>query len=245
MNYLILFCVGFAAALIQGATGFGFSIVAMPLLSLVFPVRTIVPVGMLLLLGFTTQLAIRLRKHIDMKLVAVPLIASLGGRGLGVFLLMNLEIGYFRFAWGLVLLAFAVYFLFFRERLTIKPGMITGLSAGFLSGLMGGMYNAGGPPLVLYYFACAPDKRRYSAAMQVIFSLSNVFSLFMHFCYGNINLPVLKLAGVGMVVVLLGSLLGLRILARLERRHLAAAISFFTVVMGIVQIAKALIGAEA
>ena len=112
--YLVLFGVTFCAALLQGATGFGFSVVAMPLLSLAFPVRTIVPVGMLLLLGFTTQLAIRLRRFIDIKLVALPLAASLGGRALGVFLLMNLQIGLFRFAWGVVLLGFAVYFLFFR-----------------------------------------------------------------------------------------------------------------------------------
>ena len=99
------------------------------------------------------------------------------------------------------------------------------------------------PPLVVYFFSCTEDNREYSAAMQVSFAVSSFFNLIVHLIYGNITLAVVKLMGIGLAAVVLGSLLGLRILSRLSRKHLAGAIYALLAAMGVVQIAMGIVGA--
>jgi uncharacterized membrane protein YfcA len=240
LEYLVLLLVALTASFTQSAVGFGFAIVSSPLLSLVFPIRTTMALVLLLILGFTVQMAFRFRRDIPIRVIAVPLLAAVVGRSLGVILLMSLETGVFRLIWGVVLILFSLYFGYYRDRIRIRAGTRNGLIAGLLSGVLGGMFNTGGPPAVLYYYYAIPDKRQYMAALQITFLTGSLVNLVMHLGYGNINLEVLKLAGLGYLALIAGTIIGLRVFKRLNRKQLGVVVYALTFVMGILQIVKAI-----
>jgi uncharacterized membrane protein YfcA len=259
-QYAPLFVIVLAASLIHGSAGFGFSVIAIPLLSFILPVRMTVAITVFFILGYTFLIAFRFRKLIPWRMILIPLIVSVFGRAFGVFLLMNLDTAIIRLVWGVVLVLLSVYFVSISRKTRIEsssvrttqveptlveptlagPTLFGGIIAGLLSGIFGGMFNTGGPPLVVYFYSAFPDNRRYSAALQVTFFLGALASLVVHLAYGNITFQVLRFVGVGMTGVLLGTFVGVQILERLARKHLSILVYSLMALMGIIQIVKAI-----
>ncbi|HUV09215.1 MAG TPA: sulfite exporter TauE/SafE family protein [Spirochaetia bacterium] len=243
MEYVILILVTFISSLVHGATGFGFAIIAAPLLSFFIPVKKTIAVVLILILLFTLQMTFRLRKHINLRLIALPLGASMVGRIIGVFFLMHIDVNIFRLMWGIILILFSVYFAFFNQRIRIRPTIANGLVAGGLSGLVGGMFNTGGPPMVIYFFSCGTNKQEYSAALQFSFAVGSMVNFVMHIIYGNIDGYVLRFVAVALTAALAGSWIGLHLFEKISKELLIRLIYALMVVMGVMQVVKALTSA--
>lgn len=238
--YSLVFVIVLAAGVIHGSAGFGFSVIATPLLSFLLPVRMTIAITVFFIIAYSLQIVYRFRKFIPWRAIVVPLTASIIARIVGVILLMNLNIKVLRIAWGVTLLLLAIYFAAFRGRISIKPSVAGGIVAGGLSGLFGGMFNTAGPALVVYFFNTFKEKRQYSAALQICFFMSAMASLFVHLAYGNITFQVLRFVGVGITGVFVGIFIGIRIFEKLAKRQLHILVYVVMALMGIVQIVKAI-----
>ncbi|MBQ2863736.1 MAG: hypothetical protein IJE84_06120 [Clostridia bacterium] len=51
---------------------------------------------------------------------------------------------------GVVLIALSTYFLFFFDRIKLRPTLSGALATGAVSGVLGGLFSTSGPPVVLY-----------------------------------------------------------------------------------------------
>lgn len=240
VEFSLVFVIVLVAGVMHGSVGFGFSVIATPLLSFLLPLRMTIAITVFFIIAYSLQIVYRFRKFIPWRAIAVPLVASIIARVFGVVLLMNLNIGVLRMAWGSSLILLAAYFMAFRNRIRIKPSLAGGIVAGTLSGLFGGMFNTAGPALVVYFFNAFKEKRQYSAALQVTFFMGALASLFVHLAYGNITLQVLRFVGVGITGVLVGIFVGIRIFEKLAKRHLNILVYLVMALMGIVQIMKAI-----
>ena len=78
------------AAAAQAVTGFGFALLAVPLLALVMPVNTAVVVGSIASVAMSVVTAIRDRAHVHWRTATVIVAVAIVGMPLGLYLLVAL-----------------------------------------------------------------------------------------------------------------------------------------------------------
>ncbi|MFN8371609.1 MAG: sulfite exporter TauE/SafE family protein [Anaerolineae bacterium] len=139
----------FVSTFIQTVSGFGIALVAMPILTSAIGLGVASP--LVALVAFATRIGILLRYHQAFSLRAVvPLvIASVIGVQFGGALLNLMDEHTMKVILGLVIISYAVYALF-KLKLPAMAHSTWAYSMGFLSGVLAGAYNAGGPPVVIY-----------------------------------------------------------------------------------------------
>lgn len=238
MNYLIVFITGILGGSIQGSTGFGFAILAMAVLPFFIPFKVASSVVLIMSITMNAQVLMKLRKYINYRMIIPTTIGAFVGRSIGVYGLMNLNVDILKTILGIVLVVLSGYFYKFNNKIRMKASARNGTIMGLFSGLLGGLFSIGGPPLVIYYFSAIENKMEYSAAIQATFILSNMYTLLLHFFYGNINLTVIKYAGVGFIAITAGCYIGLYIFEKLNRDALSKAIYAFMALMGAMLIIK-------
>ena len=147
----LLFFAGLAG-IVQGTVGFGFGLVAMSTLPLWMDIKEAVPVVALLCLVVNATLTWRLRAHLGWSRIGPLLLGSLAGVPAGVFLFATLDPNWLLVGLGLALLFVAVQQTWFGTTpdadKQVRP--LWGGLAGLVSGVLGGAFNTGGPPVVMY-----------------------------------------------------------------------------------------------
>jgi uncharacterized membrane protein YfcA len=166
------------AALIQASVGFGYALLAAPLLALVAP--ELVP-GPVMFSSMIVSLAAGVRefRSIDRRGVALALVGRIPGVVLGAFALAWLSADAMSVVFGAVVL-FGVALSISGLRLALTNRTLLG--TGFVSGVMGTMTSIGGPPIALVYqHAAGPELR---STLNMYFALGSAMSI-----------PALALAG--------------------------------------------------
>ncbi len=196
-----------AGAVLQGAVGFGFAIVAAPLLMLID--ARLVPgplVFAALLLVVLT--ALRDRRSADFAGVGWILVGRLPGTAAGAAAISAIPAALLPLPLGaLVLFAVALS----ASGLRVRPTRGALVSAGAASGFMGTVTSVGGPPLALVYQDAPGARLRGTLAGNFVIGAS--LSLVALFLVGRFGGTELRLA----LVLLPGTLLGFAASSRLAR----------------------------
>jgi Sulfite exporter TauE/SafE. len=192
MSYLWVALIALLGSMLQTATGFGFAIVTMALWPFFIPFKAAAAVEVFSAFVMVIYISIKLHKHINFKMLIFPTISSLMTGTLGVFLLVSSGDALLRRALGAVLFLMSIYFFLFSEKIRIKPTPVKGLLAGAISGILNGLFNIGGPPMVVYFLSSTDDKLEYNATIQFYYTLSGISVLGMHLAMGNFNLDIAK-----------------------------------------------------
>jgi len=194
----IAIAISAAAAAVQGTIGFGYAIVAVPLLSLLDPRLAPVP-QILTSVPLTVLAAWRERGHVDLASVGWILLGRIPGLLLGVWLVtvastrtLDLLIG------GFVLLAV----LLLSTRVRVRRTRAVDFGAGSLSMIMGYTTAIGGPPLALLYQDARGATIR--STLGVLFAVGVTLSAGTRAATGQITRLDVTLGIVLLVPVLLG-----------------------------------------
>jgi len=189
-----------AGAAIQGAIGFGFALVVVPVLALLRPGS--VPVAVLVLsLPMTVGMAARERVHADRTGFGWLVLGRLAGTAAGVVILAAVSTNGLSVVVGLALLVAVAGSL---GGVRVEPTPVTNVAAGAISGAMGTTSAIGGPALaVLYQRRPGPELRSTLAAVFVVGSMISLGALV---AAGEVHLPELILA-IQLVPALLAGLL--------------------------------------
>ena len=160
-----LFLLSIGASFVQRTTGFGFGIFIMTMLPSIMPSygEATTLSG---LLAMTTSLIIVVQKYKYISwsrllpILLTFIIVSIGA----IFMLKRMEYG----------ILTSIYFTFFSKRIKVRTTMPVQITAGTLSGLMGGFFGMQGPPAVLYFVSSELDKEHYLAMTQTYFLMGNL-----------------------------------------------------------------------
>jgi uncharacterized membrane protein YfcA len=173
----------FIAYFIRGITGFGSGLIAVPLLAHTLPLTFVVPFVMVLDLTAALILGGYDKKHIRWDEVKPIIPATLIGVMLGVTLLTNLPREPLLTALGIFVIVFGL-----RSLLNIHGDRPVARGwaypAGFSGGLIGALFNTGGPPYVIYYSHRIKDKTEFRATLSGIFLLDSTFRMLMFLVAG-------------------------------------------------------------
>lgn len=204
-----LFLLSIGASFVQRTTGFGFGIFIMTMLPAIMPsygeATTLSGI-----LAMTTSLIIvaQQRKHITWSRLLPILLTFIGISISAVFLLKRMEYGILNRLLGITLIAVSLYFACFSKRIQMKTTLSAQITAGALSGVMGGFFGMQGPPAVLYFVSSEPDKEHYLAMTQTYFLIGNLLMTLARAYNGFFTSTVTMGYVYGIVGVLIGNRLG-------------------------------------
>ena len=238
---LTLFQLFFIASLIfigssvQGVLGFGFAVIASPIVVQVEPL--LVP-QLLSLLGLPLAIRIFIREKSKVDFVSVkPLIwGRLLGGPLGLYLLFLLSEKYLSISvGGIVFFAgIASYFGW-----TVNKTSINSLIAGTLSGVFGMIAAIGGPPVALLYRNSEPDEFRPS--LNSVFTIGIVITLTLLAFTGRIYLDHIYMFLINIPFVFLGIRLSSVLFSKISQKAIATSVTYFSIASGLYVILRNLI----
>ena len=159
------------AATAQAMTGFGFALVLVPLLSVLYDPRIVVMVS--LSLGMVSRLPLLAQSWRQVELIRIaPLcLTSIVGSVGGTQLLLRVDGSALRLGIGLVVIALAGLLLLEKRRPARREGLAA-LAAGLVSGALNGATAMGGPPVVLLGVNQAWGKENFRANLLAYFLVS-------------------------------------------------------------------------
>jgi uncharacterized membrane protein YfcA len=201
-SLVILVVTAFVAGLARGFSGFGSAMIFMPLASSVIGAQLASP--LLLLIDFLTTLTLfpNAVRRADKRDVGIICIGALIGIPLGTMVLALADPLLVRWIIALLIIGLLVLLMSgwrFRGRPTIPLTM----SVGFTGGFFGGLAQAGGPPVVLYWLREAAVAAVTRANIILFFAISDVLIVISYFFGGLWTATVVGLA------VVTGPLFGL------------------------------------
>jgi len=157
------------AAAVQSTTGFGFSIVAVPPLTIVFGVREGIVLNLTLSLLTSLSVSTRVRRSADRAVVRPVVVGGMVGLVPGLLLFHAADVSALKVAIAAVVV-FAALAMLLGLTLRFQPRPRNGAISGFASGFLSGSVGLGGPPVTLYLAGLAFDKEAYRASMSRYFS---------------------------------------------------------------------------
>ena len=203
---ILVFTIG---ALIQRVTGFGLGIFAMIFLPYIAGsygeanvLSGMVSIVFCLIVGYSYL------KYINWRNILIPAAASTVVSYFAVEFMKTQDDGTMRLILGVFLICLSVYFMFFSCKIKIRATWYTGLIAGALSGVMGGLFAMGGPPMVIYFMQSEKDINCYMGTIQGYFLLSGVFTVLIKAAAGFVTPNVMLLWLVGLIGLPAGILIG-------------------------------------
>lgn len=233
MNVAVIALIALLSAFIQSSTGFGFSIIAMSLWPLVMPLKYASAVTAISSFFVILGIAVKLRKHINYKLMLYPLISSTVTSLIGVAVMMAIADAIMRRVLGLVLVLLSIFFIFFNDKIHFRQTPVNGLIAGSVSGILSGLFNMGGPPMVVYFLSVTENKMEYNATLQCYFTLNGGLVLLLHLLMGNFNPQIAQYCGVSVLGVALGTFAGFALFKKLPFSVIRKAVYGFMTVFGL------------
>ena len=205
------------SGLIQGLTGFGGGLVAIPLLCLIMDVKIAVPLCIVSGLVITTVMAYELRRLFEWCKILPLLIGSLPGVLAGTVLLKETDPVLINRFLGLMLISISGFNLIFTPK-PLNPSSAWGYIAGFFSGGLNAMTGAGGPPAIIYTTLHDWKKDEIKATLTGFFALSGYLTAAVHAFSGVITWSTMTYFVLTLPSVLLGTFAGSRISGRINRR---------------------------
>ena len=166
----------FVAAVVRGYSGFGFSLLAISALSLVYTPAEIIPSIFMLELAASLHLLPSIWKDIHWKSLWPLTLGCFIATPIGVWLLANLPPAPMQIALSIFVLL-ATLLLWWGFALKTMPGKIGAAVAGAASGLSNGAFGMGGPPVILFYFASPAGAAAGRASLTAFFLLTDVIGL--------------------------------------------------------------------
>jgi uncharacterized membrane protein YfcA len=223
-----------AAAFVKGAVAFGFPLVATPLLALVLGVKTAVAVSIIPnIVMDSVQLVRRGQAFATVRRMLSLIVFSMVGMWVGTLLLVILPGRVATLVLGVFVLAFAaVTASGLTPRVPARWEPWLAPPVGLVAGVLGGLTNVPGTPMVLYFVALGLDKYDFVRAVAVTFIVVKVVQLAAVAWYGLLDLRLLGVSLGFTVVALAGFSLGTRLQDWLPARAFNRAVLGFLVLTG-------------
>lgn len=223
----------FVAAVVQGAAGFGFGLVALGLLSTLMTFKTAAVLPVIAVLAVNVTIFVRLRKHFRLDRMVPLTVAALAGVPLGVWFLDQADATIMRFSIGALLIVSAAYSLAPKLAARRWHPYWLGVPCGLLSGGLSGAFGTGGPPLVAYTITQGFERFRYSASLQFVFMVGTLVRLACLIAGGLVTRHDLAISAFGATAAVGGVLLGLKVLRRLADQAIRMVAAVMLLLLGL------------
>lgn len=236
LSLILIFLVNFLSAFIQGATGFGYALVAMAIMPLFLPMHLCSAISAVTVVTIGLQMTLTLRKDLKLKTIILPLIFCFLTINLGLYLLNRFDELMLRIILAsLLILVTCIFFILRKKQITLPDRWYSAAGAGLLTGLSTGLFNIVGPFFMVYYLNVCETTLQLKASLEFSFLLAGLYTTFMHtFVYGNINAAVLPELLSSVCAALLAGALGLKLYRKINKDKIALFVYILLPIMAAV-----------
>ena len=227
------------ASLLKSTTGFGFALIATPLLLLLWEPTLVVPIVLPLVLTVDVFIVAQNWRLLEPRRLAPMVIAGVLGVPLGTYVLLVASPQVLRLGIAGLVLVSAILLLL-GVTIPISRERLAGGIAGFLSGLLVTSTSISGPPVALFMINQRWAKHTFRTSLGLFF-------------LGQVTLAIISLAGVGAlhsgtllvsailwVPVLLGYLAAIRLLPYVSQQGFLRIAMLIVMAAAVLAIANAL-----
>ena len=208
-----VFAVVAIASAAQAVSGFGFALIATPVVAVLAGPKAAV-VGLTMVgLVLVAQLALRGRGHVERPTVLVLTAAAIVGMPLGLLVLTHADDRALTIAIAVAVIGFSLL-LWRGAHLPASRG--TDVVAGFTAGILSTSTGTSGPPIVIALSAKELSPAVFRATISAIFLVQGSASLVAFALGGQITRDALSVALAGLPGVIVGSIVGERGFRRLD-----------------------------
>ena len=226
------------ASLVQSTTGFGFSLLAVPLLSMVIPTEVAVVVAATLGTLTSSAQAFGERAHGDRPTIARMLVGAAVGAPFGLLLLTVATNRQLKFGLAAVIIAFPIINL---RGITIERGSrAVDLVAGTISGVLNTSLSTNGPPLVMALHARHLAPSVFRATISAVFAGTGVITVGLFLASGLYGTDERELLLIAIPTMVVGYWVGARLRPRIDAPRFRQAVMALLVVTAIITLAGAL-----
>ncbi len=232
---LLLSIIFLLAGFVQGVSGFGSALVAIPLLCFVIDIKSAVPLCILNSLVITTYLSLQMRKHLEIHKIIPLCLAAVPGIIAGSTILKQVSSTIIRVGLGSMLIAYSLFSLFTKPT-PKKLHKGWAWVAGFLSGAIGAAFSAGGPPTIIYTTLNDWEKDTIKATLSAFFLFNSYLIAIVHTLSGLTTVEIFTYFMISAPFSLLGTVLGSICYGKIPRDRYLQIIFTFLTGMGIMMI---------
>lgn len=194
------------ASTTQTLAGFGFALVAVPLLIIALTVEDTVVTASLLSLLNSVLVARVTWTHVPWRAVGTMLAGSFAGMPVGLAVLLLAPVEALRLTVGIASVTMAAAIMLGAR---FGGGGVRGeLIAGMTSGVLNTSTSMNGPPVVLYLQSRGYPPMEFRAALAAFFFVTGIVSLAAFAASGIVSGRALALAAAGFPAVFVGNALG-------------------------------------
>ncbi len=220
---LISACIFFLAALAHGSIGFGFPMIATPLLALFMDIQsaiiiTLIPTLLMNIVSIASEAKFNLQAFTDaFKRHYLLATYALIGTICGTLILIYSNSEHFK-----VLLAFAILIYLASDQIKLKfpwllhyprsAKLIFGLSAG----LLGGLTNVMAPILIIYSLALKKSKQDIIQASNICFLFGKIIQIFLFTYNDKFTVNELSVSSLMFIVSTIAIALGIQIKKKIK-----------------------------
>ena len=204
---IIVFSVIFIAGCVQGMTSFGFSLLSLPILSMIIDIKVIVPMLVIFSLIMNSIILYKIRKHMKLKDIYLLIIVAALATPLGAKLLINVDKEVLQVFVG-ILVTLSAILLHYGYKINIKNEKLAHIPLGFMSGLLNGSVSLSGPPVILFLTNQGVDKQVFRATLTAFFWILNVITIVTFYFNNLITGEVVQMTSITVPALVAGVLLG-------------------------------------
>lgn len=230
------------AAFTKGTTGFGFPLIATPMVTLLLDIRTAVTILLIPnILMDITQVFRGAFPTATVRRFGWLLLCTVIGVFLGTKALVTLPLWILNLTLGISVLAFVIFSLFQLDY-EISPRLETSLSpiAGFTGGFLNGMTNAAGPVLAAYLYSLKLPKTEFVKSIATIFLATKIAQLVAVSTWNLFTPEALRLSLVVTLFIFAGFYAGLKAQDYVNQQTFNRGLLALLFVIGVVLVVRAL-----
>ena len=220
------------AYIIFAISGFGSTLIAVPLLAHLFPLKFVIPTMVLLDCVGSISMGLKLRSDVNRRELA-PLVPFLiVGMLTGAFLLLKLPAEALLGALGVFVVAYGALYVGGRHT-SLRVGRWAAAPVGVFAGTTSSMFGVGGPIYVMYLTARGSNLEQIRATMPVIFIFTTIARIIIFAVAGLFTASVLYTAAALLPVMVLGLFVGNRLRLNLSRDQLVRTVGVLLLLSGL------------
>jgi len=228
-----------AAYVIFAVSGFGSTLIAIPLLAHLFPLKFAVPVVVLLDAVASFSQGFRLREGVNKRDVVPMLPFLVAGMLIGVSILVSVPGKFLLPALGVFVAAFGIYYTVKRES-AFRFGRWMAAPFGLFGGTTSSVFGVGGPFYVMYLVGRGSTPDQIRATMPLIFMFTTVGRIVLFALAGLMTKDALITAALLLPVMAIGLWCGNRLHLNVPRDHAARAIGVLLTLSGVSLVLRSL-----
>ena len=216
-SLVLLLAVGgtvFVAAFLQAASGFGFSLIAVPVITVLVSAKSAVVGADVLAFALIVWLAVSQRRHVDQGVFRTATIAACIGVPIGLLTFTRANDRTLAIAIAVVVIALTVILI---SGFTLRSRTAYVAAAGFVSGVLVSTTGTNGPPLVLALHARDMPAAQFRATLAAAFAIQDLAAIGGFVVTNQFTTTVGAVVLAGLPGLAAGSLVGNRVFSAFDQ----------------------------